>query len=117
MSAFMVSARTMHRAVHALMPHDAPCVACDEMGQKLYQLNSQAILARYGRPGDVPDYRYAVVFPPVIQQLKSLQCLIYQCSEGKVPESALYQLMLKRKGELASEIISNLPEYDQADWD
>ncbi|MFL5241255.1 MAG: hypothetical protein ACJ8FY_04040 [Gemmataceae bacterium] len=85
MSAFIVSERTMHRAVSALMPQDAPCAACDEMGQQLYRLNAVAIAQRYGQRADIPDYRYVVVFPPLIQQLKSLNCLIYQCSEGNVP--------------------------------
>jgi hypothetical protein len=72
---------------------------------------------RYGRPDDVPDYEYAVVFPPLIQQYKSLSCLIYQCSEGSVPETVLYQQMLRRKIDLACEIIGHLEEYDRADWD
>jgi hypothetical protein len=46
MSAFIVSERTMHRAVHALMPPDAPCAACDEMGQQLYRLNAEAVAQR-----------------------------------------------------------------------
>jgi hypothetical protein len=33
MSAFIVSERIMHRAVHALMPQDARSAACDEMDQ------------------------------------------------------------------------------------
>jgi hypothetical protein len=117
MSAFIVSERTMHRAVHALMPQDAPCQACDEIGQQLYRLNAEAVLQRYGRPEGVPEYRYAVVFPPLIQQLKSLSCLIYQCSEGNVPQTALYQSLLRRKIDLAAEIVHSLEEYDRADWD
>jgi hypothetical protein len=104
MSAFIVSERTMHRTVHALMPPDAPCAACDEMGQQLYRLNAEAVLQRYGRPEDVRRYRYAVVFSPLIQQLKSLNCLIYQCSEGTVPQTTLYQSLWRptffiRRGE------------------
>jgi hypothetical protein len=117
MSAFIVSERTMHRAVHALMPPDSPCAACDEMGQQLYRLNAEAVLQRYGRPEDVPEYRYAVVFPPLIQQLKSLSCLIYQCSEGNVPQTALYQSLVRRKIDLTREIVCNSEEYDRADWD
>jgi hypothetical protein len=75
MSAFIVSERTMHRAVHALVPQDAPCAACDELGHQLYRLKAQAVMQRFGRPEDGPEYRHAVVFPPLIQQLKSLNCL------------------------------------------
>ena len=117
MSAFIVSEKTMNRAVHALMPPGAPCEACDEMGKQLYRLNAEAVLQRYGRPDDVPDYKYAVVFPALIQQFKSLRCLIYQCSEGTVPQTVLYQSLLRREMDLASQIVGNLEEYDRADWD
>ncbi len=117
MSAFIVSERTMHRAVHALLPQEAPCAACDEIGQQLYRLNAEAVLQRYSRPEDVPEYRYAVVFPPLIQQLKSLSCLIYQCSEGNVPQTALYQSLVRRKIDLTREIVCNSEEYARADWD
>jgi hypothetical protein len=86
MSAFIVSERTMHRAVHALMPPDAPCAACDEMGKQLYRLNAEAVAQRYGRPEDVPDYRYAVVFPPLIQQLKSLVALSTNAPKAMCPK-------------------------------
>ena len=72
---------------------------------------------RYGRPDAISDYKYALVFPLLIQQYKSLSCLIYQCSEGTVPDTALYQQMLRRKIDLGCQIIGHLEEYDRADWD
>jgi hypothetical protein len=125
MSAFIVSEKTMHRVVHAMMPQDAPCEACDEMGRQLYRLNAEAVKHRYshrspeevGAAGDFSGYKYAVIFPPLIQQFTSLSCLIYQCSEGKVPETPLYQTLKRRQISLAIEIVCNLAEYRQAEWD
>src|SRR5258708_27614180 len=99
------------------MRQDAPCAVCDERGHKLYGLNAEAVLQRYDRPEDVQEYRCAVVSPPLIQQLKSLSCLIYQCSEGNVPQTALYQSLVRRKIDLTNEIVCNSEEYDRADWD
>ena len=66
MSAFIVSERTMHRAVHALMPQDAPCAACEEMGQQLYRLNAEAVAQRYGKriftiPSGVAEMQLAMI--------------------------------------------------------
>jgi hypothetical protein len=116
-SAFIVSERCMHRAVHALMPPDASCEACNEMGRQLHQLNAEAVSQRYSCNDPVPEYRYAAFLPSLIQQYKSLACLLYQCTEGNIPQTALYQSMQQRKIELAFEIVANLEEYRRADWD
>ncbi|MFL5244326.1 MAG: hypothetical protein ACJ8FY_19675 [Gemmataceae bacterium] len=90
------------RENHALrrsapMPPDAPRAACDETGQQLYRLNAEAVAQRYGRREDVPAYRSSAAFPPLVQQLKSLNFLIFKCSEGKVTQTALYQSLVRRK--------------------
>jgi hypothetical protein len=118
MSAFIVSERCMHHAVHALMPPDAPCEARDGMGRQLYRLNAEAVRQRYGRNDPIPDnYRYSVVFPLPIQQYKSLACLVYQCTEGNVPQTALYHVLMRRKIDLALDIVHSLDAYRTADWD
>jgi hypothetical protein len=53
--------------------------------------------ARYGdgeaRKFRQLDYRYRETESvPLVQVLKSLQCWLYQCSEGNVPETELYKL-------------------------
>jgi hypothetical protein len=88
------------------------------LGRKLYALNQRAIIERYG---DRPDDRYQAI-PEFIYdeseicespsglewslgkdecpKIQSLACLIYQCSEGDVPNDPLYVRMTKRLEEL-----------------
>jgi len=92
------------------------------MGIALYALNNQAVTDRYGEEHyfaparDDSSYRYQDVPGYPVQRLKSLRCLIYQCGEGKVPETPLFHEMEKRAGELAMEIVQKLPEWDAAEW-
>ena len=43
-------------------------------------------------------------------------CLLYQCSEGNVPNGRLFNELNRAAGELAQAIVQDLPEYDQASW-
>jgi hypothetical protein len=88
----------------------------------MFQLNITAVDARYGNGAALEfrklDYRYEVTEPvPLVQVLKSLHCWLYQCNEGAVPETKLYQLFDDDiRGYLMSKIISLLPEYEEAEW-
>lgn len=117
MSAFIVSEKTMHNVCVALNVNDSPCEQLDDLGNRLFRLNNEAIFQRYGKREELRLYRFKPVNPKKIQQLKSLQCLIYQCTEGKIPETALYHELVERANELAHSIVHDLPEYDQAAWD
>ena len=103
-----------------------------ELGQWLYRLNKMAIWQRYPDTVDNPDmmpgpvdtddihtnYRYpAFVDVDLPQALKSLQCLIYQCSEGNVPATDLYQALRDLEHSMMDEIIRAMPAYQQAQWD
>lgn len=50
------------------------------------------------------------------QLLKSIDCYIYQCSEGNVPESALYKAVDDIRAMLANWIIRNTIAYNAANW-
>jgi hypothetical protein len=52
-----------------------------------------------------------------IQAYKSLQCLSYQCCEGNVPDNPLYKLLEEIENAMARQIVSDLAEYDKAEWD
>jgi hypothetical protein len=118
MSAFIVTPQTMNWCLHALDTSNAPCDELDCLGRDLYALNQRAVEARYGEEDPFPEFRITPCKPSKIQQLKSLHCLRYQCSEGDIPEtSLLYARIEKRIHELESEIIHDLPEYDAAIWD
>ena len=61
-----------------------------------------------------PRQRWADATP--IEQFKAIHCLLYQCHEGKVHESRLYDELNSAAGELAQRVVQDLPEYDKASW-
>jgi hypothetical protein len=94
----------------------------EDLGQAMFQLNIKAVDARYG-DGQAEmfrklDYRHQITEPvPLMQVLKSLQCWLYQCDEGNVPETELYGLFdTDVQLYLMDKIITALPEYEQAKW-
>ena len=50
------------------------------------------------------------------QLLKSLNCYMYQCSEGNVPDSPIYKAMEKLVISLTVFIACNQEEYKNAEW-
>jgi hypothetical protein len=92
------------------------------LGHEMFQLNIKAIDARYGNGEAVKfrklDYHFEhTEAVPLEQVLKSLNCWLYQCSEGDIPETALYNLFdTDVRLYLMSEITTRLPEYEKADW-
>ena len=138
MSAFMVNTNVMAKVVTAILlnfdtfdggstargallaaPTDAQKGAGTNIGKKLFILNRRALRARYGR-GDhlrCPEFvfqKWTDATP--VEQFAAMRCLLYQCHEGKVHESRLYDELNRAAGELAQRIVQDLPEYDQASW-
>jgi hypothetical protein len=63
------------------------------------------------------DFKFdAFEYADNYQVYKSLCCLIYQCSEGKVPEEPLFKTLVDIKRIMAGCLISRLPEYNKAFW-
>ena len=138
MSAFMVNTNVMAKVVTAILLNfdtfdgDSTCrvallaVSTDgqkeagtKIGRKLFLMNRRALRARYGRGEHlrVPEFvfeRWADATP--VQQFKAMSCLLYQCHEGNVHESRLYDELNRAAGELAQRIVQDLPEYDKASW-
>ena len=134
MSAFVVSNTTMGRVVNRLFAasHDQRCTwskppaelwaktveALPELGQLLYSLNARAVSERYGEPAQEVQYvHHWTINSSPVQDLKSLHCLIYQCSEGNVPDTDLYKALVQYSHKLAEDIVRQLPEYNKAVWD
>jgi hypothetical protein len=98
--------------------------ALSSLGTAFYKLNDDALGARYGEEPSGESFK----FNPMAmngwgstqsarcKELKALHCLRYQCSEGKVPETALYRGLEKAIGDLAGVIIDEWPEYKSAKW-
>lgn len=94
--------------------------AGQKLGRDLLKLNCDAVVQRY--PCDHHDmtqdeqgrwyyetYTYRPVNGTPIEKLKALDCLIYQCSEGDVPETELYKRLVKVSDELHAEIAKTIP--------
>ena len=139
MSAFLVEDKTITHIVYWLsnekflfseIPYKLKGLGFDmakvgweeKLGLAMFQLNIDGVEARYGKGEAVKfrkmDYHYRPTeLAPLAQVLKSLQCWLYQCNEGAVPETELYQLFDDDiRGYLMSKIISLLPEYEEAEW-
>jgi hypothetical protein len=138
MSVFMLNTNVMAKVVTAILlnldtfdgesscrlkllasPTDAQKEAGNKIGKKLFLLNRRALRARYDCGGQrrVPEFvfeRWADATP--VEQFKAITCLLYQCSEGNVPNSRLYDELNHAAGELAQRILQDLPEYDKASW-
>jgi hypothetical protein len=94
----------------------------EKLGHAMYQLNIKAVADRYGdneaRRFWKHEYRFEHTDAvSLVQVLKSLQCWLYQCNEGDVPETKLYGLFdTDVQIYLMDKIITKLPEYEQAEW-
>jgi hypothetical protein len=100
-------------------PTDAQKEAGTKIGRKLFLLNRRALRARYG-PGEhlhIPEFVFEKWTDATsIEQFKAMCCLLYQCREGKVPNSRLYAELNNAAGELAQRIVQDLPQYAKASW-
>ena len=146
MSAFMCSDDTITRAVRAIcftkhynVPLFASCGGIEIprvcigaqpslIGQRLILINAAGVNARYPDAsahwdmGSHEDYKYAGAVSDCshaeqVAGYKSLSCVMYQASEGNVPETEFYRELLEIKRVLAMHIVAMLPEYETAKWD
>jgi len=91
------------------------------IGHAMRSLNEDAVRARYDdadERGMIPaPYVYnSEKAPSLVQLYKSLHCLLYQCSEGDVPEHPLFQALETWTQSIADKIVFNLPEFRAAEW-
>jgi len=93
----------------------------ERLGNAMFALNVRAVEARY-RPGTATqfrklDYRYERCYAiGKIQGLKNLDCWMYQCTEGTIPEDPLYKLMEQIADSIRRSLVSRMPEYEKATW-
>lgn len=92
----------------------------DRLAKELWDMNRKAVNYRYGDK-DTKDYSEGFNWENgklnKFQCLKSMNCLSYQCSEGNVPKTKLYQFLEKLIGLWGSFIINDLSEYKETRWD
>jgi len=126
MSAYVVEDETIDRILSYLQANasyvegvsglgNADSNTLTAFGRKLLYLNTQAVNQRYSTDNECYDasYNFKQVAVGAIQASKSLACLIYQCSEGDVPDTELFKLLEQVEGEINGRIVRALPEWDQ----
>lgn len=70
----------------------------------------------YEEGHDIWEPRKNSVQPWHYQLLKSCECYVYQCGEGKVLNSPVYKAMQKLSANITNFIVHNLPAYKEAEW-
>ena len=88
------------------------------LGQRMFDLNQLALEYRYGDQKKELIYKFQPIYCTKVQAFKALQCWLYQCSEGNIPEdSKLYDFFDNvLVPEWAGSIAIRTPEYEQAEW-
>jgi len=127
MSAWLVCDQTLNHIAHIMVKgyrnNDALANEHTQksMANALKQMNLEALYQRYDDEYDedemfVSDTLYPYATSP-IQTFKHIECFLYQCSEGNVPECSLYKKVEKLQDQVAYSIIGDLPEYNHAKWE
>jgi hypothetical protein len=146
MSAFVVDPKTINRIMRLIRNQSREhWITTDEycqkyfcasdmpnLGQAMYDLNIKAVNQRYPdtvghlercpgtidpETGALADYAYGFDDCGTIQAIKSLECWLYQCSEGDIPNEYLFKAMEKMLNRCYASVVGNLPEYKAAKWD
>ena len=94
---------------------------CTKLGKELLAMNTDAVNLRYpGTQDTAPAYKFnssSAWQLKLIQFYKSLQCFLYQCTEGKEIETRkLFIELTEIKNNIARAIVNALPEYQDANW-
>jgi hypothetical protein len=132
MSAYVVEDKTINRIVSWLWQdgrnnrytmhrlEKIGLTKSEDIGRALLNMNIDAVGQRYqikDNPGATRFYRHGFeLVTNRYQALKSLHCFLYQCSEGDVPETELYKIMSNYEEHLVWDTISEIPQYERAEW-
>jgi hypothetical protein len=135
MSAYMVTSKTINRVLN-FIANDRDCTQyrtdlahtfghnlnIDEerakLGAEMFELNREAVSQRYpnARQMVAGEYAFANDNCDMLQALASLECWLYQCTEGDVPQQPLYTAFKDIEHWLAKRIIHNLPGWRACQW-
>ena len=133
MSAFIVSQKSVNQIIDyiAWVSNKDPYIlrilktagyelplAVETLGQDMINLNYGAVNERYSSTEEPEKFQRVKDMPlSNIQVLKSVQCYLYQCTEGEDFEtSKLYQAIRRIEEHLLNEIVTSLPAYKKAVW-
>ncbi|NTF23584.1 hypothetical protein G6L37_35005 [Agrobacterium rubi] len=128
MSAFFVTDKTIADAVQCMTDYG---LEQDDLPRDLWRLNVEALVQRYDYPAEkfenaILGYSSPTPSADPYQVLKSANCLIYQCSEGNVPEMPLFKSLSEAAEDLSARLggpdtgngrDDRDARYDAAKWD
>ena len=124
MSAYFVEKETVDGAIGAIL-HSGFFMSLEQatsLGRSLWLLNAVALEQRYEEQTaqDYLDTINTYVWQPQAQDrlvlIKALDCLVYQCSEGNVPKSDLYQWASGIADKMAGPALRKTQGYYAAPW-
>ena len=129
MSAYVVSDEVIQRAL-TLWAYPEQYTArpaleyVHSLGREMLALNNKAVYDRYSHhtkcadmltePEEINNFKFHHNMATRLQAYRALDCLLYQCSEGDCPETAIYKTMEKMLHNTAAELVCGLPEYEAA---
>lgn len=139
MSAYIVTQNTMRNVLTAVAVINSSVWGSEaivfksyggdykKLGDDLFELNELAVNTRYGSGTCIHNkYTYDTDFGHVnyrdielsqlAQLCKSVSNLIYQCSEGSVPDLPLFKELEKCESHLAKIALQSTPEWNEAAW-
>jgi hypothetical protein len=94
--------------------------SCSELAHKMFDMNVAAVKARYGEvEGEgflFPPFEYLFTPATQIEVIKAIKAWKYQCTEGRVPELALYKAMTEVHCLLCIDFVDQTEEYGVAPW-
>jgi len=95
------------------------------LAEEMATLNCMSVEGRYGegqadKMGGCQAFVHTRTSPLESnkwQVLKSLACFLYQSCEGDCEENALYQALEAIRGKLSYHLVSDLPQFETAQWE
>ena len=91
----------------------------NKLGGLMKALNRYAFNYRYNENNNLKQelsFKWIEEETDIFQVLKSVSCLVYQCSEGNTEKKNLFKFLVKLENALKDKIIDDLPEYKKAEW-
>lgn len=90
--------------------------AWSELGQILWNANVDAVNQRYNDKEKYEVFFFQENLCRRVEGYKAIRSLLYQMSEGNVPDTQCYKALDKWSNYIARVIVSELDEYKEAQW-